>query len=123
MNAKQENAPSSLDNLKWLVVVLLIAGGVGSNSYYAEQVPLLWRVIGLIVLALAAGGIAYYTEKGRAFAELLKEARIELKKVVWPTKTETHQSTLIVIVVSGIMAVILWGLDTLLSFVIKALIG
>ena len=123
MNAKQENNSTVLDKLKWLVVVVIVAAAVVANSIYAEQVPSLYRVLALIGVAIVAGGIAYLTEKGQAFAVLLKESRVELKKVVWPTKTETHQSTLIVIVVSGIMSVILWGLDTLLSFTIKALIG
>ena len=96
---------------------------VFGNTYYAEQVPTLYRVIALIMVALAAGSIAYFTERGQSFAQLLKEARVEMKKVVWPTTTETHQSTLIVLVVSAVMSLILWGLDTLLSWVIKGLIG
>jgi len=54
---------------------------------------------------------------------LLKEARIEIRKVVWPTRPETIQTTLIVVAVVLVMALILWGLDTFLGWIISQFIG
>lgn len=123
MNAKASQNASPLDIAKWVVVVAIIAAGVAGNSYYAEAYSPLYRALALIVLALLAGGIAYLTEQGKAFVDLLKEARVEARKVVWPTRQETNQSTLIVAVVVAIMALVLWGLDSFLAFLIKLLLG
>ena len=121
MNAKVET-PSRLDQLKWLVVVAIIAVGVVGNSYYAGE-SLLYRVLALVALAAAAAGIALTTQKGVVFREMLKEARVELRKVVWPTRVETGQTTAIVVVVVLIVALILWALDSLFAWVIASLIG
>jgi preprotein translocase subunit SecE len=120
MNAKVET-PSRLDHLKWLVVVAIIAVGVVGNSYYAGE-SLLYRVLALVVLAAVAAGIALTTQKGAAFREMLKEARVELRKVVWPTRVETGQTTAIVVVVVLIVALILWALDSLFAWIIASLI-
>jgi preprotein translocase subunit SecE len=83
----------------------------------------LYRVLALVVLALIAGWIATRTEKGKAFVQLALEARTEIRKVVWPTRQETTQTTLIVVVVVVIVAIILWALDSTLSWLISLLIG
>jgi len=123
MNQKVEQNASPADIAKWVVVVALVATGVAGNTYYAEEFSPLYRAIALIVLAILAGGIAYLTEQGRAFVELLKEARVEAKRVVWPTRAETNQSTLIVAAVVAVMSLLLWGLDSLLSYIVKLLLG
>ena len=122
MNEKVKNSEYRLDSLKWLVVAILIGGGIYANSYFAAE-SILYRVIGLLVLALIAGWIASRTAKGSAFLNLCLEARTEIRKVVWPTRTETTHTTLIVLVVVLIVAVILWALDSLLSWVITGIIG
>ena len=121
MNVKVD-APSRLDHLKWLVVVAIIAAGVIGNSYYAGE-SLLYRVLALVAFGAIAGGIALTTKKGAEFREMLKDARVELKKVVWPTRVETGQTTAIVVVVVLIVALILWALDSLFAWVIASLIG
>ena len=123
MNANVEQGTSPLDMVKWALVVAIIAAGVWGNTYYAEEFSPLYRALALIVLAAFALGIAYLTVKGKAFVELLKEARVEARKVVWPTRAETNQSTLIVAVVVAAMAMILWGLDSFLAFIVKLLLG
>tara|TARA_B100001093_G_scaffold46764_1_gene39714 strand:+ start:27 stop:392 length:366 start_codon:yes stop_codon:yes gene_type:complete len=121
MNLKSE-IPSGFDHLKWLVVFGFIAIGVIGNSYYAAE-SLLYRVLTLVALAAVAAGVGLTTQKGAAFREMLKEARIELRKVVWPTRVETGQTTAIVVVVVLIVALILWALDSLFAWIIASLIG
>jgi preprotein translocase subunit SecE len=70
-----------------------------------------------------AGWLATLTVKGKAFVTLCLEAKTEIRKVVWPTRTETTQTTLIVVVVVMIVALILWALDSLLSWIITFIIG
>lgn len=122
MNAKVTSEKSGFDAIKWLLVAALVAVGVVGNSVYSEE-SLLYRVIALIVLALIAGFVALQTAKGSAFFNLFKEAKNEIRKVVWPTRQETLQTTVIVVVVVLLVGLLLWGLDSLLSWGVSSIIG
>ena len=123
MNASTENEPSgSLDMVKWGLVLLLLAGAVVGNYIFVEQ-SILVRAVGVVVLIALAGVIAMQTLKGRIFVDFAKESRTEIRKVVWPTKQEAWQTTLIVLVVTVIMAIILWGLDSLLFWLVGLVTG
>jgi len=113
---------SRLDSLKWLVALAVLAAGIYGNSQFAE-VTLLYRVMaGLVVFAVAIL-ISLQTRVGRSVWDLAKEARIEIRKVVWPSRQETTQTTLIVVVVVIFVALILWGMDSTLSWSISSIIG
>ncbi|MBG6289016.1 MULTISPECIES: preprotein translocase subunit SecE [Pseudomonas] len=122
MNAKVEAKESRLDLLKWLVVAVLVVVAVVANQYYSTQ-PIFYRVLGILVMAAVAGFIALQTVKGRAFFTLAKEARAEIRKVVWPSRQETTQTTLIVVAVVLVMALVLWGLDSLLGWLVSMIVG
>ncbi|NIB44593.1 preprotein translocase subunit SecE [Pseudomaricurvus alkylphenolicus] len=122
MNAKVEAKEYRLDGLKWLVVVLLVAAGVVGNSYYSD-VAVLYRVLALVAGGAVAAFVAINTAKGMAFWSLLREAQAEFRRVVWPTRQEVNQTTLIVVAVVIVMAVILWLLDTLLGWLASLIIG
>ena len=77
----------------------------------------------IVALAVVALGIASQTERGGAVVSLLKEARTEIRRVVWPTRQETTQTTFIVILLVIVFAIILWGLDSLLSWLVSTVIG
>jgi len=122
MTSKVEGSENRLDAIKWLAVALLVAIGVVGNQYFSAE-PILYRVLVLLVLAAAAGFLAFQTAKGKAFAVLLKEARVEIRKVVWPTRQETTQTTMIVVLVVLLMALMLWGLDSLLGWLVSLIVG
>ena len=124
MSAAPKNEPrrSGLDGLKWAVVVLLVAGGVVWNAYYADQ-SLLYRVLALVGVALVAALVAVQTTQGRAFWELVGEARVEIRKVVWPSRQETTQTTLVVLALVFVVSLILWGLDSGLGWIVSSVIG
>ncbi|OMH39008.1 preprotein translocase subunit SecE [Motiliproteus sp. MSK22-1] len=122
MNAKADSSESKLDSLKWIVVALLVAAGVIGNSYYSDQ-SLLYRVLALLVVAAVAGLLALQTTKGKAFFDMFKEAKTEIRKVVWPTRQETVQTTAIVVVVVLIVGILLWAIDSLLSWLVSGVIG
>ena len=122
MNAKADSVESKFDAVKWLVTASLVAVGVAGNSYYSEE-SLLYRVLALLALALVAGFVALQTAKGKAFFTLFKEAKVEIRKVVWPTRQETLQTTAIVVVVVLLMGLVLWGIDSLLSWMVSGVIG
>ena len=122
MSAKAELNDNRFDVIKWVVVALIVSVGVFGDSYFSAE-PVLYRAIALVVLGLVAGFVALQTSKGKAFWSLLKEARIEIRKVVWPTRQETAQTTMIVVAVVLVMALGLWGLDSLLGWIVSQFIG
>lgn len=122
MSAKAEAKDIRFDSLKWLLAVAIVMTGVVGNQYFSAE-PILYRVLVLLVLTAVAGFVAFQTAKGRAFFVLLKEARTEIRKVVWPTRQETTQTTLIVVAVVLVMALLLWGLDTLLGWLVSLIVG
>src|SRR5690554_149411 len=122
MNTKVEAKEGRFDLLKWLVVAALVAVGVVGNQMFAAE-PLLYRVLVLLALAGVAGFVATRTTKGSACLVLAKEARAEIRKVVWPTRQETTQTTLIVVAVVLVMALLLWGLDSVLGWLVSLIVG
>ena len=122
MAERIEKDNSSLDMLKWAIVVAIIAAAVYGNSYFAAE-SLLIRTVGLLLVAGVAGWVASLTVKGGAFVNLCLEARVEIRKVVWPTRQETTQTTIVVLIVIFIVAIILWLLDWGLNGVVSSLIS
>lgn len=122
MSVIAEDKQYRLDWLKWLVVVTLLGGAIYANWYYSAE-SVLYRVIGFLVVLAIAAAVASQTAKGAATVELAIGARTEWRKVVWPTKQERNQTTLIVLAVILLMALILWGIDSLLSWVAKLIMG
>jgi len=109
------------DQLKWSTVAVLLAGAVVAFYYFGDQ-SLLLRVIGLIVVGGIAAAVAFQTERGREAWEFMRESRTELRKVVWPTRKETLQTTLIVIAVVALTAIILWIFDGILAWIVRLLL-
>ena len=122
MVTKVENQAARFDGLKWVLVLLIVIGGVYANSYFATE-SMLYRALAGVVLTAIAVAIALQTEQSRATWELAKEARVEIRKVVWPTPEERLQTTLIVVAVVIFVAFVLWGLDSGVSWLIKGFIG
>ena len=110
------------DGLKWTVVFLVLIGGIVANTYF-DQVALALRAAVGIILVVLALLVAFQTTKGQLVWSFMKGARIELRKVVWPTRQETIQTTLIVVAMVVVAALILWGLDTLFFSLVGWLTG
>ena len=106
-----ETTASRFDTAKWIVVFALVAVAVVGNSYFADQ-SLLYRVLGIVAIAAVAGLVALQTAKGAALWALVKGSRTEIRKVVWPTRQETVQTTMIVVAFVVLVALLLWGLDS-----------
>jgi preprotein translocase subunit SecE len=117
-----ETTASRFDSVKWIVVFALVAVAVIGNSYFADQ-SLLYRVLGIIALAVVAGLVALQTAKGTAFWTLVKGSRTEIRKVVWPTRQETVQTTMIVVAFVLLVALVLWGLDSFLGWLVSLAIA
>lgn len=123
MNASTEEQPSSsLDTFKWVAVFFFLAAAVAGNYVFGEA-SVLYRAIGVVVAVAIAGFIAMQTDKGRNAVMFAKESRTEVRKVVWPTRQEAIQTTGIVLVVTVIMALLLWGLDSVLFWLVGLVTG
>jgi preprotein translocase subunit SecE len=122
MNAQVESADDRLDVLKLVVAALLMCAGLAGYYVFASH-SLLLRVLGLVGCVLVAAVIGLRTEKGRAVWAFFHEAQIEVRRVVWPTRDETVQTTGLVIVVVVIAALVMWMLDWVLGWGIQFVIG
>ena len=120
-SAKQEIV-YRFDLGKWLLVVLMLGGAIFANYYFSEQ-AVLYRVLGLLVVLALALVVAMQTAKGAAFWGLMKGANVERRRVVWPTRQERNQTTLIVLAFIFITGLLLWGLDSLFGWLASLIIG
>ncbi|MDH5436395.1 MAG: preprotein translocase subunit SecE [Gammaproteobacteria bacterium] len=111
-----------MDNLKLSVALALVVSAVGAFYVFAEQ-SLLFRVIGLLVVIGVSTAITYQTALGKRAAGYVSDARTEVRKVVWPTRKETIQTTMIVMVMVVIVSIILWGFDVFLVWAVRVLTG
>ncbi|NVJ62073.1 MAG: preprotein translocase subunit SecE [Gammaproteobacteria bacterium] len=121
----EANTSSGLDSVKWLAAILLIAGAVYGNHYMGQMdsVSLVVRVaiiIGLIALALL---VASATSKGKQAVTFAKESRMEVRKVVWPTRQEAIQTTLVIVLFVIVVTLFLWGVDALLAWGVKSVMS
>ena len=121
MNAASETPKSGFDVIKWLLVFVILSLAVVGNYIY--ELGALERAIAIVVLVIIAGVVAGQTQKGKTFINFAKESRTEVRKVVWPTRQETMQTTLVVLVATVIMGLILWGLDGILLRLVSFLTG
>ena len=110
------------DRAKWFLVFALVVGGIVGNWWF-DEINVFYRALALVAMAVLAGFILFQTEKGRNLWVLMRDARSEVRRVIWPTRQETLQTTLIVIVLILVFALILWALDSLLTWIVQMLIG
>ena len=122
MRTSVQAAGAFPDLAKWVGAFVILGAGIAGFYYWSDE-SLLLRVVGLLVLSAVAVFVAVQTEKGRAAWEFVRESHTEVRKVVWPTRKETTQTTLIVIAMVGLVAIILWLLDGLLAWLVKLALG
>lgn len=121
LKAENQNG-GRLDWLKWLTASTLLLAGLIGNYYYSNlSIPI--RAAAWVIILIISGFVASRTKKGKWVVEFFRDSRLELRKVVWPTREETLQTTLIVAVMVIILALLLWGLDGILVWLIGWLTG
>jgi preprotein translocase subunit SecE len=122
MNARAEAGASGLDTVKLVLAAALIVVALWAFYFFAEY-SLLLRVIVLLAVTGGAAAIALTSEPGRKLWRFAVDARMEVRKVVWPTRQETLQTTLIVIVMVLILGILLWLFDMVLMSILRFLTG
>ena len=122
MVSKTEQSTSAIDTFKLMTAVLvLIAGVVG--FYYFEDESQLLRVLGMLAVAVLAFFIAASSDPGRRGLGFVKDARVEVRKVVWPTRQETLQTTIAVLFMVILVAIMLWLFDMFLGWSVSKLLA
>jgi preprotein translocase subunit SecE len=117
-----ETDTERLDIFKLSVALLIILADLVC-FYLFDEYSLLLRVIALLAGAGIGIAIALQTAKGKEIWSYFHDAQIEVRKVVWPTRQETIQTTLIVVVMVILVAIILWLLDMFLGWSIGSIMG
>lgn len=123
MSEKAETKASSLQVVLWSLVAVLLSAAIWGNSYFASEVPALYRALGVTVLGAVAAFVALQTVKGKAFNQFRKDAMVELRKVVWPTRQEAVQTTIIVVIFVFAVGLILFFFDWILNGIVSRIIG
>jgi preprotein translocase subunit SecE len=110
------------DKIKIALAVLLVAAGLGGFYYFADS-PTIVR-LGSVLLGFAVAAFVFWTTvPGKHFYVYAQDSVAETRKVVWPTRKETIQTTAIVFAFVVIMALFLWAVDASLLFIVKKLMG
>ncbi len=110
-----------IDKAKLVVAVGLVAAGVW-GYYWLAEAPLVLRILAVIAGLLLAGAVAWWSEPGKQFTVFAGESVAEVKKVVWPTRKETIQTTAAVFAFVVAMAIFLWLTDKVLEWLLYDLI-
>ena len=122
MNAEIEPQSNQLDIVKLGLSILAMVAGIAGFYYFGEQ-SLLLRVVALLVVLSISLALVYTTSLGQSFWQFAQGSKVELRKIVWPTKKETIQTTLIVVVMVLFVGILLWMFDGLLMWAISYITG
>jgi len=124
MIAQTEKSESGvLDIIKLLLSAAALIGGLYAYYYYEPQIAQALRVL-MVLGGTAAGiGIAMTSTQGQRLWHFIQGSRVEIRKVVWPTKQETTQTAIAVFVFTLVMSLFFWALDSGLLWLTRTLVG
>jgi preprotein translocase subunit SecE len=108
------------DNIKLASALIITMAAIASFYNYAEYSTLL-RVLGLLAAVGLSLFVASKTAVGSTMLNYVRDTQIEVRKVVWPSRQETVQTTMIVLLMVMVVALILWAFDSLLGWAVRAL--
>ncbi len=119
MNNMQNSKLSMKDVLLWVCIAVLTAAafwGTYSFEFTAPIIAIIW-----LVWFVCGLGLAYFTQPGQTVFVFAKESKLELEKVVWPSRQETTQTTMIVMAMVMVAGFVLWGIDSSMMWAIGKL--
>ena len=119
---KQQETGTALNKLKWFFLFALFVLALFANTHFANLNNAL-RLVAWLLLSVLLFAVFVWTTQGKAFLNFAKAARNELLKVVWPTRQETIQSSVAVVVLVAILALLLWLMDSLWFWLITLITG
>ncbi len=84
-NTEAQGSGAASEAMKWIIVAVLLIVAIVGNFLYRD-IMLAVRALAVVILIAAAGGVALLTTKGKATVAFAREARTEVRKVIWPTR-------------------------------------
>ena len=124
MSAQTETSESGiLDTIKLLIAAAALVGGLYAYYYYEAELAQAIRVLMVLGGTVAGIGIAMTSVQGRRLWHFIQGSRVEIRKVVWPTKQETTQTAIAVFVFTLVMMLFFWVLDSGLLWLTQKLVG
>ena len=118
----EQSGHGAVDKARLALSILLIVGGLAAYYYFSRSSGAL-RVVGVLASMLAADAVSYTSSFGRFVREFVSESHFELRKVVWPTRQETTQTTIVIFVVVTIVSLVLFLFDSILVWIFGFLFG
>jgi preprotein translocase subunit SecE len=122
MNVEAAPQDTRMDSVKLAAALALVLAALGA-FYYFSTFSFLLRVLGILAAFAAGIALTLKTDMGRQVAGFFRDSQIEVRKVVWPTRQETLQTTMLVIGVVVAVAIFLWTLDLILGRLVRLLTG
>ena len=113
-----EKKSSAFDALKWIVAIVILAAGISANYMYVAVPASIRASIGIVVVCVVLL-ILGTTSQGIRARHFLQSVRVELRKVVWPTRQETVRMTIIILAIVIALSLVMWGVDTLFFALVK----
>ncbi len=112
-----------LDTLKLLIAAAALVGGLYAYYYYEPSIAQAFRVLMVLGGTIAGIGIAMTSVQGQRLWHFIQGSRVEIRKVIWPTKQETTQTAIAVFVFTLVMMLFFWILDSGLLWLTQKLVG
>jgi preprotein translocase subunit SecE len=124
MSAQTETSESGiLDTIKLLIAAAALVGGLYAYYYYEAELAQAIRVLMVLGGTIAGIGIAMTSVQGGRLWHFIQGSRVEIRKVIWPTKQETTQTAIAVFVFTLVMMLFFWVLDSGLLWLTQKLVG
>ena len=122
VNTEIQGGSKAKDTLLWCLVFIILAAAIVGNYVYSEQ-ALFLRIVGVVGSVVVAAIVGLQTEKGKTLILFSRESLREVRKVVWPTRQESVQTTLIIFAVVAVMGLFLFLLDGALIWLVDLITG
>jgi preprotein translocase subunit SecE len=113
---------AAIDIAKLALAAACVVAGIAAYYWLGQDTLFVLRLLAILAGVIVGGVVAYFSGPGRDFAAFSSEAVTEVKKVVWPSRKETMQTTAAVFAFVVVMAVFLWLSDKTLEWVLYELI-
>ncbi|WMY94876.1 MAG: preprotein translocase subunit SecE [Arsenophonus sp.] len=121
-NSKLKENGRIFDIAKWVLVGFFLIVAIVGN-YYFRQYNTILRIIVVVFMVLFSIVLVLWTKKGKEILGFMRSAKMETRKVIWPSRQETLQTTLVVALVTIVMSLILWGLDGVMVRLVSLIIN
>ncbi len=112
-----------LDTIKLLIAAAALVGGLYAYYYYEAEIAQAIRVLMVLGGTVAGIGIAMTSVQGQRLWHFIQGSRVEIRKVIWPTRQETTQTAIAVFVFTLVMMLFFWILDSGLLWLTRTLVG